>query len=92
MRTICKTTETHTVQASWQAKRTNRLHSKVRVAGGHKELIGDVRNVVTGFLKNNCMELSTGSGDNVDGVPARQSWIPLKNRETVLMMHEITVV
>ena len=25
MRTICKTTETHTVQASWQAKSTNRL-------------------------------------------------------------------
>ena len=52
--------------------------SKVRVAGTHKELLRDVRNVITGFLKNNCMKLSTGSGDNVSRISARRAWIPLK--------------
>ena len=65
--------------------------SEVRVASVRNELIGDVRNVITGFLKNNRMELSTGSRDDVGGVPTGRSWIPLKNRETVLMMHEIAV-
>ena len=37
------------------------------------------------------MELSIGSRDNIGGVPAGQDWIPLKDRETVLMMHEIAV-
>ena len=55
------------------------------------ELIGDVRDMITGFLKNDRMELSKGSRDNIGGVLAGRSWIPLKNRETVLMMHEITV-
>ena len=36
--------------------------SKVRIAGAHKELLRDVRDVITGFLKNNCMILTTGSG------------------------------
>ena len=53
------------------------------------ELIGEVRDMITGFLKNNRMELPTGRRNNI--VPARRSWIPLKNRETVLMMHEIAV-
>ena len=35
--------------------------SKVRVASAHTELFRDVRNVITGFLKNNCMKLTTGS-------------------------------
>ena len=65
--------------------------SEVRVASVRNELIGDVRNMITGFLKNNRMELSTGSRDYIGGVPAGRSWIPLKNRETVLMMHEIAV-
>ena len=52
--------------------------SEVRVASMRNELIGDVRNVVTGFLKNNRMELSTGSGDNVGRISARRAWIPLK--------------
>ena len=65
--------------------------SKVRVAGAHKELLRDVRNVITGFLKNNCMKLATGSGDNVSRISARQAWIPLKEGKTKLMMHEITV-
>ena len=65
--------------------------SEVRVASVRNELIGDVRNVITGFLKNNRMELSKGSRDNIGGVLAGRSWIPLKNRETVLMMHEINV-
>ena len=46
--------------------------------------------MITGFLKNKRMEPSTGR-HNIGGVPARRSWIPLKDRETVLMMHEITV-
>ena len=65
--------------------------AKVRVASVRNELIRDVRNMITGFLKNNRMELSTGRRDNIGGVPAGPSWIPLKNRETVLMMHEIAV-
>ena len=47
--------------------------------------------MITAFLKNTRMELPTGSRNNIGGVPAGRSWIPLKNRETVLMMHEITV-
>ena len=47
--------------------------------------------MITGLLKNNLMELFTGSRDNIGGVPVLRSWIPLKNRETVLMMHEIAV-
>ena len=39
--------------------------SKVRIAGAHKELLRGVRDVITGFLKNNCMILTKGSGDNV---------------------------
>ena len=52
--------------------------SEVRVASVRHELIGDVRNMITGFLKNNRMELSTGSGDNVGRISARRAWIPLK--------------
>ena len=39
MRTICETTETHTVQASWQAKSTKRLCGtalKIERAQGHE--------------------------------------------------------
>ena len=55
------------------------------------KLIGDVRDMATGFLKNNRMEPSTGRRNNIGGAPARRSWIPQKNRETVLMMPEIAV-
>ena len=65
--------------------------SKVRVASVRCELIGDMRNMITGFLKNDRMKPSTGRCNDIGGVPARRAWIPLKNRETVLMMHEITV-
>ena len=37
------------------------------------------------------MKPSTGSRNDIGWVPARQAWIPLKDRETVLMMHEIAV-
>ena len=47
--------------------------------------------MITGFLKTNRMELSTGSGDNVGRISARQAWIPLKEGKAELMMHEITV-
>ena len=66
--------------------------SEVRVASVRNELIGDVRNMITGFLKNNRMEPSTGSRNDIGGVPAGRSWIPLKNRQKVLMMHEIAVI
>ena len=62
-------------------------YGEVRVASVCNELIRDVRNMITGFLKKNSMELSTGRRR----VPAGRSWIPLKNRETVLMVHEIAV-
>ena len=62
--------------------------SEVHVVSVRPELIRDVRNMMTGFLKNNRMKLTTGSGDNVGRISARRAWIPLKNRETVLMMHE----
>ena len=57
----------------------------------YQELIGDVRNMITGFLENNRMELSTGSGNNVGRISARRTWIPLKEGKRKLMMHEITV-
>ena len=65
--------------------------SKVRVASVRCELIGDLRNMITGFLKNDRMKPSTGSCNNIGGILARRAWIPLKNGETVLMMHEIAV-
>ena len=34
---------------------------EVRVASTDKELIRDVQNMITGFLKNNRMKLTTGS-------------------------------
>ena len=37
------------------------------------------------------MKPSTGRGNDIGGVPARRAWIPLKDRETVLMMHEVAV-
>ena len=61
---------------------------EVRVASVRNELTGNVGDVFTGFLKNNRMKPST---DRRNGVPARRPWIPLKDRETVLMMHEIAV-
>ena len=56
------------------------------------ELIGDARNMITGFLKKNRMERPTGRRNDIGGVPARRARIPLMNRETVLMMHEVTVI
>ena len=53
---------------------------EVRVASVRNELIGDVRDMITGFLKNNRMEPSTGRRNNIGGIPASRSWIPLKNR------------
>ena len=64
---------------------------EVRVATIRNGLIGDVGDTTAGFLKNNRMEPSTSRRDNFGGVPARQAWIPLKNRETVLMMHEVAI-
>ena len=41
--------------------------------------------MITGFLKKNRTELSTGSRDNIGGVPARRAWIPLKEGKSELM-------
>ena len=43
MRTIWKTTETHTVRASWQAKRTAYVGSELKIerAQGHEEVVRD---------------------------------------------------
>ena len=51
--------------------------SEVHVVSVHPELIGDVRDMVTGFLKDNCMKLTTGSRGDVGGISARRAWIPL---------------
>ena len=47
--------------------------------------------MITGFLKDNRMKLTTGSGDNVGRISARRAWIPLKKRKAELMVHEIAV-
>ena len=52
---------------------------EVRVASMRNELIGDVRNMITGFLKNNRMKPSTSRRDDIGGVLARRAWVPLKN-------------
>ena len=62
---------------------------EVRVASVRNELIRDVGDVITGFLKS--MKPSASRCDDVGGVLARWAWVPLKNKETVLMMHEVTV-
>ena len=42
--------------------------SKVRVTSMRTKLIGDVRNMICGFLKNNRMEPSTGRRNYIGGV------------------------
>ena len=63
--------------------------SEIRIVGVRPELIGDVRKMITGFLKNNRKKLSTHSGHNVGRISARR--IPLKKGKAELMMHEIAV-
>ena len=65
--------------------------SEVRVVSVHPELIEDVRNMSTGFLKNNRMKLPAGCGNNVGRISARRAWIPLKEGKAELMVHEIAV-
>ena len=45
--------------------------SEVRVASVRKELLRDVRNVITGFLKYDRMKPSAGRRNDIGGVPAR---------------------
>ena len=47
--------------------------------------------MVTGFLNNNRMKLSTGSGNNVGRISTRWALIFLKKGKTELMMHEMAV-
>ena len=51
--------------------------SKVHVVGVCSKVIRDVRDMVTGFLKNNCMEPTAGGRDDVGTISARWAWIPL---------------
>ena len=64
---------------------------EVCVASVRNELIGEVGDVITRFLKDNSLEPSTGRRNCIGVVCARRAWIPLKDRETVLVMHEIAV-
>ena len=52
-------------------------NGKVRVVSVRKKIGRNVRNMVTGFLEDNCMEFTTGSGDNIGRISARRAWIPL---------------
>ena len=65
--------------------------SEVRVVSVHPKLIGDVRNMISGFLEDNCMKPTTGSGDNIGRISARRAWIPLKEGKAELMMHDVAV-
>ena len=47
--------------------------------------------MVAGFLKDNCMEPTTGGRDDVGRISARRAWIPLKEGKSKLMVHEIAV-
>ena len=47
--------------------------SEVRVTSMRNKLIGGVRDMITGFLKDNCMEPSTGRRKNLGGVPAEDA-------------------
>ena len=52
-------------------------NGKIRVVSVRKKIGRYVRNMVTGFLKDNCMEFTTGSRDNIGRISARRAWIPL---------------
>ena len=47
---------------------------EVRVAGVRNELVRDVRNVVTGFLHDDCVESPASGGNDLCGIPARWAW------------------
>ena len=64
---------------------------EVRVASVRNKLIGDVADVITGFLKTNRMKPPASRCDFFGGYPARWARVPPTNRETVLMMHEVIV-
>ena len=51
----------------------------VRVASVRNELIGDVRDMIACFLKDNRMKPSASRCDDVGGDSARWAWVPLKN-------------
>ena len=52
-------------------------NGKVRVVGVCSEVIRDVRDMVAGFLENDCMEPTAGSRDNIRRISARRARIPL---------------
>ena len=47
--------------------------------------------MVAGFLKDYCMKPTTGGRDDVGRISARRAWIPLKERKSELMVHEVDV-
>ena len=52
---------------------------EVRVASVRNELVGDVRDMIAGLLKDNRMKPSASRCDDIGGVSARWAWVPLKN-------------
>ena len=62
--------------------------SEVHVVGVCSEVIRDVRDMVAGFLKDNCMKPTKGDRDDVGRISARRAWIPLKEGKSELMVHE----
>ena len=52
-------------------------NGKVRVVGVCSEVIRDVRDMVAGFLENDCMEPTAGGRDDIGRISARWAWIPL---------------
>ena len=65
--------------------------SKVHVVGVCSEVIRYVRDMVAGFLKDNCMKPTTGGRDDVRRISARRAWIPLKEGKSELMVHGVAV-
>ena len=53
---------------------------EVRDASVRNELIGDVGDVIGGFLKDNHMKPSASRCHDIGGVPPRWAWVPLKNQ------------
>ena len=61
------------------------------VSSARDELIRDSRDVVAGFLKDNRMKSPAGRRKDMRGILACWAWIPLKNREAALVVHEVAV-
>ena len=50
----------------------------------------DLKNVVTGLLKNHCVESATDGTQDLCGPLARRAWIPPEHGQAILVVHEVT--